>query len=188
MELPSISKITSKQLQVAEISLTSIGFLVHHRFPQLSTKTPGKKKDIRNGEMEEPSSLCCQAGLDHITHHQNTALHNRELREPARLQSYILPFSGGLPPSDVLRGPWDTQLCSRSLLYPKAVWLTTGCDSWWQRTPCQPLQCPLGQVWCATRVKWFTQTQLMSPESLFLTPTLFLFFPPEPSFWNKPNN
>lgn len=44
MELPSISKITSKQLQIVEISLTSIGFLVHHRFPQLSTETPGKEK------------------------------------------------------------------------------------------------------------------------------------------------
>lgn len=51
--------------------------------------------------MEEASSLCCKAGPDHITEHQNTALPKRELSEPARLQNYTIPFSGVSFPSDV---------------------------------------------------------------------------------------
>lgn len=174
MELPSISKITSKQLQIVEISLTSIGFLVHHRFPQLSPETPGKKK--RTLEMGECSSLCCKAGTGPHKHHQNTALPKRELSEPVRFQSYIIPFSGGLLSPDGPERAQDTPLCSRSLLYPKPVWLTTAVTPDGKGHLASLCNAPLGRSDRQLELNDLL-TQLMAAESLFfLLPPLFLSF------------
>lgn len=71
--------------------------------------------------MEECSVCAAKQGLDQVTHHQNTALPKRELSEAARLQSYIIPFSGGLLPSDVSERALGPTTLQQVTAAPKAV-------------------------------------------------------------------